>query len=76
LRCEKARRIHVAGQRGWRLGDVNGIRSFYISGGIVADAAFGSAALNEFTTLWPILYGIVLLVLIITLRAFSAPSPP
>ena len=42
----------------------------YISGGIAADAAFGSAALNEFTTLWPILYGIVLLVLIITLRAF------
>jgi hypothetical protein len=42
----------------------------YVSGGIAADAAFGSAALNEFTTLWPILYGIVLLVLIITLRAF------
>jgi predicted RND superfamily exporter protein len=42
----------------------------YVSGSIAADAAFGSAAFHEFKTLWPIVYGIVLLVLMVTLRAF------
>jgi hypothetical protein len=41
----------------------------YLAGGIAADAAFGSAALNDFTTLWPIMYLVILVVLGLTLRA-------
>ncbi|MDP6515319.1 MAG: efflux RND transporter permease subunit [Alphaproteobacteria bacterium] len=41
----------------------------YLSGGIAADAAFGSAAFKEFKTLWPIVFGIALVVLAVTLRA-------
>lgn len=42
----------------------------YFSGSIAADDAFGNAAMTEFTTLWPIVYAVVLLVLVIMLRAF------
>ncbi len=43
---------------------------FYIGGGIASDAAFGTAAFQEFSTLWPIVYGVVLVVLVVALRAF------
>lgn len=42
----------------------------YLSGSIATDAAFGSAAFKEFTTLWPIVYLVVVIVLIVSLRAF------
>ena len=40
----------------------------YLVGGIPTDATFGSAALNDFGTLWPIMYLVILVVLGLTIR--------
>jgi predicted RND superfamily exporter protein len=59
---------HVAGMVEGLKADHAGINA-YLAGGIPADAAFGTAALTDFKTLWPIMYLVILVVLGLTLRA-------